>query len=109
MGSRLPATRVIDKWTLNVKPLVCNDTYPWISANDDDRRGTECRLDALPDQLGISQLQDSGCAEFTPDSRGLDAAERRTREQAVLLINFGSDDRQMRVGRQSPTLLFCQQ
>jgi hypothetical protein len=36
-------TRVLDKWTLNVRPLVCNDRYPWISANDHERRYTRRR------------------------------------------------------------------
>jgi hypothetical protein len=30
--------RVVDKWTLNMRSLVCNDDeHPWISANDDKR------------------------------------------------------------------------
>jgi hypothetical protein len=33
-----------------VRPLVCNDTYPWISANDDEPRSTrgDIRLDLDP-------------------------------------------------------------
>src|ERR1700674_4438266 len=37
---------------------------------------------ALPDKLGVGQLQRSRCAEFAPDSGGLHAAEGRTRVRA---------------------------
>jgi hypothetical protein len=48
VGSRLPPdprNRQVD-----ARPLVCNDTYPWISANDDERRSArfDIRLDLDP-------------------------------------------------------------
>src|SRR5258705_13678097 len=48
VGSRLSPDPC--NWQVDVRPLVCNDIYPWISANDDERRSPrgDIRLDLDP-------------------------------------------------------------